>query len=259
MITHRGSLVKDHAGEEEKHTLVLDNPPFAGSLDYEGCAKDLPRIVKTRKTGLIFLALILRLIKPGGRAAVIVPDGVLFGSPKAHKQLRQIPVEEQKLDSVISLPGGVFKPCAGVSTAILLFTKTDSGGTDRVWFYDGKADGLNLDDKRNELLPPEKRGPVPRGALSEKGHAKNNLPELRPGGTGSEAGSQEWRRLRTARSFGVPKAEIAAQGYDLSLNRYKEVAHDEVVHRPPGEILKTLRELEAEIQRGMMELEGTLK
>jgi type I restriction enzyme M protein len=140
-ISYRDSLAQDHAGEEEKYTLVLANPPFAGSLDYENTAKDLLQIVKTKKTELLFLALFLRLLKPGGRAAVIVPDGVLFGSSKAHKELRRLLVEDQKLDAVISLPGGVFRPYAGVSTAILLFTKTNSGGTDHVWSYDVDADG----------------------------------------------------------------------------------------------------------------------
>ena len=177
-IRYRDSLAQDHAGEEEKYTLVLANPPFAGSLDYENCAKDLQQIVKTKKTELLFLALFLRLLKPGGRAAVIVPDGVLFGSSNAHKTLRKILVEEQKLDAVISLPGGVFKPYAGVSTAILLFTKTNSGGTDHVWFYDVDADGMSLDDKRTELLPPEKLGPVPKVALTADEHAKNNLPDI---------------------------------------------------------------------------------
>src|SRR5437016_11321074 len=177
-IRYRDSLAQDHAGEEEKYTLVLANPPFAGSLDYENTAKDLLQIVKTKKTELLFLALFLRLLKPGGRAAVIVPDGVLFGSSNAHKTLRKILVEEQKLDAVISLPGGVFKPYAGVSTAILVFTKTNSGGTDHVWFYDVEADGMSLDDKRTELLPTEKPGAVPRIALTPDEHAKNNLPDL---------------------------------------------------------------------------------
>lgn len=137
------------------------NPPFAGSLDYDSTAKDLLAIVKTRKTELLFLALFLRLLKTGGRAAVIVPDGVLFGSSKAHKELRRLLVEEHKLDGVISLPGGVFRPYAGVSTAILLFTKTGVGGTDHVWFYDMQADGWSLDDKRNPLLPEDKLGPFP--------------------------------------------------------------------------------------------------
>src|SRR5437899_3779308 len=175
-ILYRHSLAQDHAGEEEKYTLVLANPPFAGSLDYENCAKDLQQIVKTKKTELLFLALFLRLLKPGGRAAVIVPDGVLFGSSKAHKELRRMLVEDHKLDGVVSLPSGVFKPYAGVSTAILLFTKTNSGGTDHVWFYDLQADGWSLDDKRTPLLPGEKLGPLPRAALGAEEHGKNNLP-----------------------------------------------------------------------------------
>src|SRR5438132_1587880 len=175
-IRYRDSLAQDHAGEEEKYTLVLANPPFAGSLDYENTAKDLLQIVKTKKTELLFLALFLRLLKPGGRAAVIVPDGVLFGSSVAHKELRRILVEEQKLDAVGSLPGGVCKPYAGVATAILLFTKTNSGGTDFVWFYDVEADGWSLDDKRTPLLSEDKLGPVPRTALSGDDHTKNNLP-----------------------------------------------------------------------------------
>ena len=256
-IRYRDSLGQDHAGEEEKYTLILANPPFAGSLDYENCAKDLQQIVKTKKTELLFLALFLRLLKPGGRAAVIVPDGVLFGSSNAHKTLRKILVEDQKLDAVISLPGGVFKPYAGVSTAILLFTKTNSGGTDHVWFYDVDADGMSLDDKRTELLPPEKLGPVPKVALTDDDHAKNNLPDiLARWGRREKA---ERKNPRTAQSFCVPKADIAAQGYDLSLNRYKEVVHAEVAHRPPGEILKALGQLEAEIQQGMKELEGMLR
>ena len=178
-IRYRDSLAQDHAGEEEKYTLVLANPPFAGSLDYENTAKDLQQIVKTKKTELLFLALFLRLLKPGGRAAVIVPDGVLFGSSNAHKTLRKILVEEQKLDAVISLPGGVFKPYAGVSTAILLFTKTNSGGTDHVWFYDVDADGMSLDDKRTPSVAGGKTRPGsarPRSAADE--HAKNNLPDI---------------------------------------------------------------------------------
>src|SRR5437763_14369973 len=150
-IRYKDSLAEEHAGEEEQYTLIFANPPFAGSLDYENCAKDLLKIVKTKKTELLFLALFLTLLKPGGRAAIIVPDGVLFGSSTAHRTLRQKLVEEQKLDGIISMPSGVFKPYAGVSTAILLFTKTNSGGTDNVWFYDMKADGFSHDDKRTEL------------------------------------------------------------------------------------------------------------
>jgi type I restriction enzyme M protein len=255
-IRHRDSLAEDHAGEEEKYTLVLANPPFAGSLDYENTAKDLQQIVKTKKTELLFLALFLRLLKPGGRASVIVPDGVLFGSSNAHKQLRRMLVEDQKLDAVIKLPSGVFKPYAGVSTAILCFTKTNSGGTDFVWFYDVEADGLSLDDKRTPLLPDEKFGPVPAAALGDGEHAKNNLPDVLARWT--QRNGAERDRPRTAQSFCVPKADIAAQDYDLSLNRYKEVVRDTVEHRPPKEILADLAKLEEEIQRGMKELEAML-
>jgi type I restriction enzyme M protein len=267
-IRYRDSLAQDHAGEEGKYTLLLANPPFAGSLDYETCAKDLQQIVKTKKTELLFLALFLRLLKTGGRAAVIVPDGVLFGSSNAHKTLRKILVEEQKLDAVISLPGGVFKPYAGVSTAILLFTKTNSGGTDHVWFYDVDADGWSLDDKRTPLLPEEKLSATPKEKLTETDHAKNNLPDivarwktLSPGRSGSDSStlSPEKKRPRTAQSFCVPKSDIAANGYDLSLNRYKEVVHEEIKQASPREILKNLAKLEAEIQDGMKELEGMLK
>lgn len=255
-IRYRDSLAQDHAGEEEKYTLVLANPPFAGSLDYESTAKDLQQIVKTKKTELLFLALFLRLLKPGGRAAVIVPDGVLFGSSTAHKALRRILVEDQKLDAVVKLPGGVFKPYAGVSTAILVFTKTNSGGTDYVWFYDVEADGWSLDDKRTALLPEDKLGVLPRTALNADEHAKNNLPDVLARWV--ERNGAERQRPRTAQSFCVPKADIAAQGYDLSLNRYKEVVHEEIDHRPPKEILAELAKLEDEIQRGMKELEGML-
>jgi len=255
-ITYRDSLSQDHAGEEEKYTLVLANPPFAGSLDYEGTAKDLLAIVKTKKTELLFLALFLRLLKPGGRAAVIVPEGVLFGSSKAHKELRRMLVEDQKLDAVISLPSGVFKPYAGVSTAILLFTKTNSGGTDTVWFYDVDADGWSLDDKRTPLLPEDKLGTAPKTPLAEAEHPKNNLPDILA--RWQQRDTAERERPRTAQSFSVPKADLAAQGYDLSLNRYKEVVHEELEHRPPKEILAELAKIEEEIQQGMRELEEML-
>jgi type I restriction enzyme M protein len=252
-IRYRDSLAQDHADDEESYTLVLANPPFAGSLDYENTAKDLLQIVKTKKTELLFLALFLRLLKPGGRAAVIVPEGVLFGSSKAHKELRRLLVEGHKLDAVISLPSGVFKPYAGVSTAILVFTKTNSGGTDFVWFYDVTADGWSLDDKRNPLLANDKLGPLPAVALTVEEHGKNNLPDvlMRWG----ERDGSERDRSRTAQSFCVPKADIAAQGYDLSLSRYKEVIHEEIEHHPPREILAELVKMEAEIEQGMRELE----
>jgi len=251
-VRYRDSLSQDHADDAESYTLVLANPPFAGSLDYESCSKDLLQIVKTKKTELLFMALFLRLLKPGGRAAVIVPDGVLFGSSNAHKTLRQMLIEEQKVDAILSLPGGVFKPYAGVSTAIVLFTKTNSGGTDFVWFYDLLADGWSLDDKRQSLLPEDQLGC--RATTTE--HAKNNLPDLLT--RWAERAGTERARPRTAQSFCVPKADLVAQGYDLSLNRYKEVVHEEVEHRAPREILAELARLEDEIAAGMRELEGML-
>ncbi|HEY5866646.1 MAG TPA: class I SAM-dependent DNA methyltransferase [Candidatus Tectomicrobia bacterium] len=256
-IVYRASLAQDHAGEDEKYTLVLANPPFAGSLDYENCARDLQQVVKTKKTELLFLALFLRLLKPGGRAAVIVPDGVLFGSSTAHKTLRKLLVEAQKLDAVISLPGGAFKPYAGVSTAILLFTKTNSGGTDHVWFYDVDADGWSLDDKRQPLLPEDKLGPVPAQPLRAEEHGKNNLPDVLVRWQQRDGAERE--RPRTAQSFCVPGADIAANGYDLSLNRYKEVVYEEVQHVPPRQILAELAELEREIEQGMKELEEMVR
>jgi type I restriction enzyme M protein len=255
-ITYRDSLSQDYAVEEEKYSLILANPPFAGSLDNDGTAKDLLAVVKTKKTELLFLVLFLKLLKSGGRAAVIVPDGVLFGSSKAHKDLRKIIVEQQKLDAVISLPSGVFKPYAGVSTAILMFTKTNSGGTDNVWFYDMKADGWSLDDKRQPLLDADKLGVSPATALVADEHGKNNLPDvltrwLQRAGT-------EVKNSRTAQSFCVPANEIAAAGYDLSLNRYKEVVHEVVEHVPSKQLIAELKQLEAEIQAGLTELEGLL-
>jgi len=283
-IRYQDSLAEDHAGDEEKYSLILANPPFAGSLDYENTAKDLLAIVRTKKTELLFLALFLRLLKPGGRAAIIVLDCVLFGSSKAHKQLQQMLVEDQKQDAVISLPSGAFKPYAGVSTAILIFTKTNSGGTDNVWFYDMKADGWSLDDKHQPLLPEEKLGVNPAQPLTEAEHAKNNLPDVLTrwlrlrsaqvlitlnevddlricslsGVESNDAKTSEINRTRTEQSFCVPKAEIAANGYDLSINRYKEVVHEEVEHLPPKEILAKLAELETEIQTGFKELEEML-
>jgi type I restriction enzyme M protein len=255
-VVYRDSLAQDHAGEEEKYTLVLANPPFAGSLDYENTAKDLLQVVKTKKTELLFLSLFLRLLKPGGRAAVIVPDGVLFGSSNAHKTLRKVLIEDQKLDAVISLPGGVFKPYAGVSTAILLFTKTNSGGTDFVWFYDMEADGWSLDDKRTALLPEEKLGAIPKVALNAEDHVKNNLPDVLA--RWQQRGGKERKRQRTEQSFCVPKADLVEKGYDLSVNQYKEVIHAEVNHRPPHEILADLTKMETEIQEGIKDLEGML-
>lgn len=257
-VIYRDSLSQDHAGEEEKYTLLLANPPFAGSLDYENTAKDLLQVVKTKKTELLFLALFMRLLKPGGRAAVIVPDGVLFGSSTAHKTLRKILVEEQKLDAVVSLPSGVFRPYAGVSTAVLLFTKTNSGGTDYVWFYDCEADGWSLDDKRTPLLAEEKLGSLPNTPLNADDHSKNNLPDVLARWH-RRNGIEERKRTRKMQSFCVPKADIVGRDYDLSLNRYKEVVYEEANHRPPNEILADLRVSESEIQQKMNELESMLR
>lgn len=241
-IQNRDSLSEDHAGIEEQFTLILANPPFAGSLDYESCSKDLQKIVKTKKTELLFVALFLRLLKAGGRAAVIVPAGVLFGSSKAHKGLRKMLVEDQKLDAVISMPSGVFRPYAGVSTAVLIFTKTNSGGTDNVWFYDMQADGFSLDDKRTPL--------------DKDKHETNNTPDI----------VKRWHNLdvevdrkRTEQSFLVPKADIVGNGYDLSINRYKEIIYEEVQYDPPLIILADLKAIELEIKGGLAELEGMLK
>lgn len=241
-IENRDSLSQSHAGVEGQFSLILANPPFAGSLDYESTAKDLQQMVKTKKTELLFLALFLRLLKPGGRAAVIVPDGVLFGSSNAHKTLRKMLVEDHKLDGIVSMPSGVFRPYAGVSTAILLFTKTNSGGTDTVWFYDMQADGYSLDDKRNPL--------------DARKHETNNLPDILKRWQNRKA---EAKRERTEQSFLVPKAEIAGNDYDLSINRYKQVVHAQVEYDPPQKILAELKALEVEIMRGVEELEGMLQ
>ena len=252
-ITYRDSLAESHTEDAGRYSLVLANPPFAGSLDDETTAKDLQRVVKTKKTELLFLALFLRLLKIGGRAAVIVPDGVLFGSSKAHKDLRRILVEDNKLDAVIKLPSGVFRPYAGVSTAILVFTRTGVGGTDHVWFYDVRADGWSLDDKRQPLLTEDKLGPTPEVALTEAEATKNDLPDLVK--RWAERDGAERERARTAQSFGVAKAYIAAAGYDLSPNRYKKVEHEEVAHESPTAILADLRRIETEIAEGMKRLE----
>ena len=236
-IRYRDSLSEGASEDTEKYSLILANPPFAGSLDYEATSKDLQRVVKTKKTELLFLALFLKLLKPGGRAAVIVPEGVLFGASKAHKDLRRILVDDQKLDAVVKLPSGVFRPYSGVSTAILFFTKTNSGGTDHVWYYDVTADGFALDDKRKPV-------------------EANNLPDVLA--RWAVRGGSELDRSRTEQSFCVPRADIVAQGYDLSLNRYKEVIHDETEHRAPLDIVADIETLEAEITQGLAELKAML-
>ncbi|MFW0773818.1 type I restriction-modification system subunit M [Paenarthrobacter nitroguajacolicus] len=237
-VSYRDSLADLHSAEEEKYNVILANPPFAGSLDYENVSKELLNVVKTKKTELLFLALFLKLLKPGGRAAVIVPDGVLFGSTGAHKSLRKTLVEGHKLDAVVKLPSGVFKPYAGVSTAILFFTKTNSGGTDNVWFYDVKSDGFSLDDKRTPLGSSDLEDVLSRW---------------------NQRTTAELERARTEQSFCVPLSEIEANDYDLSLNRYKEIEYEEVAHAAPEEILAALYEFEAEITEGMNELRELLK
>lgn len=232
-IEYRDSL-SDQNTDRDRYTLILANPPFKGSLDADIVAGDLLKICKTKKTELLFLALFLKMLKVGGRCACIVPDGVLFGSSKAHKDIRKELIEKHRLEAVISMPSGVFKPYAGVSTAVLIFTKTNHGGTVKVWFYDMKADGLSLDDKRN---------PVP----------ENDIPDIIARFHALEA---EEGRERTEQSFLVPKAEIVENGYDLSINKYKKTEYVPVEYPPTSEIFAQLRELEEEIQKGLEELEG---
>ena len=232
-IEYRDSL-SDQNPDRDKYTLILANPPFKGSLDADIVSADLLKLCKTKKTELLFLALFLRMLKVGGRGAVIVPDGVLFGSSKAHRDIRRELVENHRLEAVISMPSGVFKPYAGVSTAVLVFTKTGHGGTDQVWFYNMKADGFSLDDKRTEV-------------------ADNDIPDIVARFHNREG---EQVRKRTEQSFLVPKQEIVDNGYDLSINKYKQVEYTPVEYPPTSEILKELRDLEAEISKGLDELEG---
>ena len=234
-ISYRDSLSEQNT-DEEKYSLVLANPPFKGSLDYEAVSADLLKITKTKKTELLFLALFLRILKKGGRAAVIVPDGVLFGSSNAHKQIRKEIIDNNKLDAVISMPSGVFKPYAGVSTAILIFTKTGSGGTDKVWFYDMKADGRSLDDKRQPV-------------------AENDIPDIIARYNNLEA---ENDRQRTEQSFFVPVEDIIANEYDLSINKYKEVVYETVQYESTEVIMGKIEALEKEIQAEMVELKKLL-
>ena len=235
-ISYRDSLSEQNS-DEEKYSLVLANPPFKGSLDAESVSASLLKVTKTKKTELLFLALFLRILQKGGRAAVIVPDGVLSGSNKAHKQIRQELVDNNKLQAVISMPSGVFKPYAGVSTAILFFTKTGAGGTDKVWFYDMKADGLSLDDKRQAV-------------------EANDIPDII---SRYENLSAEENRQRTEQSFMVPVEEIRDNGYDLSINKYKEIVYEKVEYEPTSVILGKINALEAEIQQELAELHKMLK
>ena len=232
-IEYRDSLSEQNT-DKEKYTLVLANPPFKGSLDYEGVSADLLKTCKTKKTELLFLALFLRILKNGGRAAVIVPDGVLFGSSKAHKQIRKEIIDNNKLDAVISMPSGVFKPYAGVSTAILVFTKTGTGGTDKVWFYDMKADGRSLDDKRQPI-------------------DDNDIPDILHRFQNRDS-EEEQNRKRTEQSFFVDLKEIQDNDYDLSVNKYKEIEYIPVEYPPTEEIIGELEKLEKQIQKELAEL-----
>ena len=234
-IEYRDSL-SDQNQDKEKHTLILANPPFKGSLDADTVSTDLLKVCKTKKTELLFLTLFLRMLKMGGRCACIVPDGVLFGSSTAHKAIRQEIVEKNRLEAVISMPSGVFKPYAGVSTAILIFTKTGHGGTDKVWFYDMRADGFSLDDKRSPV-------------------SENDIPDIiaRFHNFAGEEG-----RGRTEQSFFVPKKEIVDNGYDLSINKYKKTEYKPVEYPSTTELMTELHELEMEITKGLAELEGML-
>ena len=235
-IEYRDSL-SDQNQDKGKYSLILANPPFKGSLDYDSVSADLLKVCKTKKTELLFIALFLRMLRVGGRCACIVPDGVLFGSSKAHQAIRKALIEDNRLEAVISMPSGVFKPYAGVSTGILIFTKTGHGGTDKVWFYDMQADGLSLDDKRAPI-------------------AQNDIPDIIERFRNRE---KEADRERTEKSFFVEKSEIAENGYDLSINKYKKVEYIPVEYPPTSELLADLKQLEAEIAKGLNELEIILR
>ena len=235
-IEYKDSLSEVNT-DKDKYTLILANPPFKGSLDYEAVSADLLKVTKTKKTELLFLALFLRTLKVGGRCASIVPDGVLFGSTKGHKDIRKEIVENHKLEAIISMPSGVFKPYAGVSTAIMIFTKTNTGGTDKVWFYDMKADGYSLDDKRAEIEDNDINDIIERF---------NNL-------------DKQVDRKKTEQSFFVDVEDIRENGYDLSINKYKEIVYEEVVYDAPQVIISRVKELEKEISVGLEELERMLE
>ena len=230
-IAYRDSLSTDNT-DENKYTLCLANPPFTGSLDNEAVSKSLLAITKTKKTELLFLALFVRMLQTGGRCASIVPDGVLFGNSTGHKSIRKELIDNHRLEAVISMPSGVFQPYSGVSTAILIFTKTNAGGTDKVWFYDMKADGFSLDQKRNEI-------------------AENDIPDIVARFHNLEG---EADRTRKEQSFLVPVEEIREKGYDLSMNKYKEVEREVVTYDAPEVIMERIATLETEIQNALVEL-----
>ena len=232
----KDALSEANKESREQYTLMLANPPFKGSLDYDGVESSLLKTVKTKKTELLFLGLMLRMLKIGGRAAVIVPDGVLFGSSKAHKQIREAIVDKQRLEAVISMPSGVFKPYAGVSTAILIFTKTNNGGTDNVWFYDMQADGFSLDDKRAEIK-------------------ESDIPDIFKRFKKRKA---ELKRKRTEQSFMVPFEEIKENDWNLSINSYKEVVYEQVEYDPPENIISDIEQLDKEREQVLAALKEML-
>ncbi len=234
-IEYRDSL-SDQNSDKNKYSLILANPPFKGSLDADTVSADLLKICKTKKTELLFLALFLRMLRVGGRCACIVPDGVLFGSSVAHKAIRKEIIDGNRLEAVISMPSGVFKPYAGVSTAILTFTKTGHGGTDKVWFYDMRADGFSLDDKRSPVV-------------------ENDIPDIIARFHNLEG---ETDRQRTEKSFFVQKEEIIGNDYDLSINKYKKTEYVAVEYPSSQEIMADLRMLEKQISEAMDELEKLL-
>lgn len=234
-IKYQDSLSEENT-TSNKFSLILANPPFKGSLDYEAVSKDLLAVTKTKKTELLFLAVMLRMLKVGGRAASIVPDGVLFGSSTAHKAIRKELVDNQKLVAVISMPSGVFKPYAGVSTAILVFTKTNTGGTDKVWFYNMEADGYSLDDKRS---------PIEDNDIEDIITRFHNL-------------ENEQNRTRLDKSFFVSKEEIVKNDYDLSINKYIETKVEKIEYDSPSVIMSRIDELDSEIQELKEELKSLL-
>lgn len=235
-IDYRDSLAEVNK-DKEQYTLVLANPPFKGSLDEEGVSNELLKLTKTKKTELLFLALLIRILKAGGRAAVIVPDGVLFGSSNAHKQIRKEIIDKHKLEAIISMPSGVFKPYAGVSTAIMIFTKTGAGGTDNVWFYNMKADGYSLDDKRSPI-------------------EQNDIPDIIARFNDLEA---EKDRKCTEQSFFVTVDELRENDYDLSINKYKEVEYEEVEYESSQFLLEKIENLELEIMQGILEMKELME
>jgi type I restriction enzyme M protein len=243
-LISKDSLSKSNADMTDKYSLMLANPPFKGSLDYDTVESSILTRVKTKKTELLFLGLMLRALKTGGRCAVIVPDGVMFGSSNAHKQIRQELIENQRLQAVVSMPSGVFKPYAGVSTAILFFTKTNSGGTDNVWFYDMQADGLSLDDKRNEIKDNDIPDIIERWNTVSAGLDEVAIAEL--------------VEARTSKAFLVPFAEIKASDWDLSINRYKVIEHEEVQYDSPKTVLSDIKKLDAERTVALKKLEELL-